>query len=140
VTGRPLWACPSCGRTFANRNQTHTCATLAALDAHFVNCEPRVRELFDRFVEALRECGPFEILPEKTRIAFHLRMSFAQLTTRRRHLVGHLVLRRSVEHPLITKVEPMSARCVVHHFTLEGDFDDAFRALIVESYATGEQT
>jgi hypothetical protein len=21
-----LWACPACARTFANRNQTHTCA------------------------------------------------------------------------------------------------------------------
>ena len=27
-----LWTCPGCGRTFANRNQTHTCAPLGSVD------------------------------------------------------------------------------------------------------------
>jgi hypothetical protein len=30
-----MWACPSCGRSFANRNQVHTCAALGDLDRHF---------------------------------------------------------------------------------------------------------
>jgi hypothetical protein len=30
----PLWECPACGRLFANRNQTHTCASPHALDEH----------------------------------------------------------------------------------------------------------
>ena len=30
-----LWVCPACGRTFANRNQTHSCAPLGSVDAHF---------------------------------------------------------------------------------------------------------
>lgn len=98
-----------------------------------------MRELFDRFVEVVRACGPVEILPEKTRIAFHVRMSFAQITPRRAHLNGHLVLRRRAAHPLITRLEVMSPRCVVHHFRIEDELDDAFCALIAEAYVTGEQ-
>ena len=32
VTGSPLWVCPRCGRSFANLNQTHSCAALADLE------------------------------------------------------------------------------------------------------------
>src|SRR5439155_363472 len=28
----PMWDCPRCGRAFANRNQTHSCAPLGDLD------------------------------------------------------------------------------------------------------------
>ena len=38
-----MWTCPHCGRTFANRNQTHRCAALGDLDAHFAGCDPAVR-------------------------------------------------------------------------------------------------
>jgi hypothetical protein len=31
----PLWACPACGRSFANRQQIHTCAPLGDVDTHF---------------------------------------------------------------------------------------------------------
>ena len=27
-----MWACPSCGRSFASRNQSHACAALGDLD------------------------------------------------------------------------------------------------------------
>jgi hypothetical protein len=43
-----------------------------------------IRKLYDAFVDALRAIGPIIVLPEKTRIAFQVRMSFAQLTPRRR--------------------------------------------------------
>ena len=32
---RALWRCPHCQRTFASRNQTHTCARVRALEEHF---------------------------------------------------------------------------------------------------------
>ena len=91
-----MWTCPECGRTFANRNQTHTCAALGDLDRHFTRCDPSVRATFDRVLAALSQLGPVEVLPEKSRIALHVRMSFAAFTPRRRWLDGHLVLARSV--------------------------------------------
>ena len=84
-----LWRCPKCGRRFANRNQRHTCAALHDLDHHFAGREPIVRELFDLVAAAARSIGPVIILPERTRIAFQVRMSFAQVTPRKRWLDGH---------------------------------------------------
>jgi hypothetical protein len=136
---KPLWRCGECGRTFANPNQTHTCAGLRDLAAHFVNRESR--PLFDAFADAVRGCGPVEILPEKTRIAFHVRMSFAQITPRRNYLLGHFVFARRVEHPRFRKIETISARNHVHHFRIDsaGDIDAQFREWIAEAYAVGEQ-
>lgn len=137
---KPLWTCPACTRTFANRNQTHTCG-LATLDAHFAGRDPHVRALFEAFLDVVRALGPVEVLPEKTRIAFHVRMSFAQLTPRKSWLVGHLVLGRRVEDPRFTKIETISARNHVHHFRLASvdDLDEEMRAFIAEAYAVGEQ-
>lgn len=131
--------CDDCGRTFANRNQTHTCGR-GDLDAHFARSEPHVRELFDAFVARLRELGPFELLPEKTRIAFHVRMSFAVLSTRRSHLVGHFVLARRVEDPRFTKIESLSPRNHVHSFRIATLLDvENVCAFLPEAYAVGEQ-
>jgi hypothetical protein len=138
---RPLWACPTCGRTFANRNQTHTCAPLGSLDSHFVGCVPTVRETFDAVLAAVRACGLVDVLPERTRIALHVRMSFAALMPRRRWLDGHLVLARRVDDPHFRRVETYSPRNVVHIFRLTApdDVDDEFSAYLAEAYRVGAQ-
>ena len=59
------------------------------------------------------------MLPEKTRIAFQVRMSFAQLTVRRDWVLGHFVLARRVEDPLFTRVESFSPRNHLHAFRLD---------------------
>ena len=136
-----LWRCPKCGRRFANRNQTHTCAALHDLDHHFDGREPIVRELFDLVVTAVRAIGPVTILPEKTRIAFQVRMSFAQVTPRKRWLDGHVVLARRLEHARFRKIETFSPRNHLHAFRLEhaGDVDATFVAWMREAYAVGAQ-
>jgi hypothetical protein len=138
---RPLWTCPRCGRTFANRNQTHTCAVLGDLDRHFLNTEPAVRAAFDRALDVVSALGPVEVLAEKTRIALHVRMSFAAFMPRRRWLDGHLVLARSVSDPRFRKVEVFSPRNVLHAFRLAGpsDVDAEFAEYLTEAYRTGEQ-
>ena len=98
----PLWACPTCGRTFANRNQTHTCATLTDLAGHFAGKQPSVRATFDRIVEVVSALGPVSVLPEKTRVALHVRMSFAAFTPRLRWLDGHLVLAPPRRQPAVS--------------------------------------
>lgn len=136
-----MWTCPACARTFANRNQTRTCGSLTFLESHFAGRDPRLRALFDRFVELVRANGPVEILPEKSRIAFHVRMSFAVLSTRKRYLIGHFVLARRIDHPRFTRVDTYSPRNHVHVFRIERDedFDATFLAWIGEAYAVGEQ-
>jgi uncharacterized protein DUF5655 len=137
----PLWVCPSCGRTFANRNQTHTCARLDELGERLAGVTPEVLALFERFRELVERCGPVEVLPEKTRIAFHVRMSFAVVVPSRRWLDGHLVLARRLEHPRFRRVETFSPRNHVHHFRLHtlAELDDELAALIAEAYQVGQQ-
>src|SRR4051812_21581917 len=115
---KPLWTCPQCGRTFANRNQSHACGRHSLQD-HFAGTDAEMRRIYDAFLAMVEGFGPVIVLPEKTRIAFHARMSFAQLTVRRRWVLGHFVLARRAEDPLFTRVETISPRNHVHHFRLE---------------------
>ena len=114
----PLWQCDACGRAFANRNQTHACGR-HDLESHFAGKPMIARAIFDAFLAMIERFGPVTVLPEKTRIAFQHRMSFAQLTVRRDRVLGHFVLARRAEDPLFTKVETFSPRNHVHHFRLD---------------------
>ena len=136
-----LWRCPECGRGVANRKHTNTGAALHDHHQHRAGRAPLVRALFDRVADAVRAIGPVIILPEKTRIAFQVRMSFAQVTPRKRWLDGHVVLARRLEHPRFRKIETFSPRNHVHVFRLErlADVDRTFVAWMREAYAVGEQ-
>lgn len=137
---QPLWRCPKCGCRFANRNQSHTCG-LHDLEHHFAGKPPLIRALFDAVLKRVRKCGPVVVLPEKTRIAFQVRMSFAQVTPRWQWLDGHVVLARRLEHPRFRRVETFSPRNHVHHFRLTAlkDVDQDLEAWLREAYAVGQQ-
>jgi hypothetical protein len=81
------------------------------------------------------------VLPEKTRIAFQVRMSFAQVTPRRHWLDGHVVLARRLEHPRFRGIQTISPRNHVHVFRISAadEIDDEFRSWIEEAYRVGEQ-
>ena len=136
----PLWQCPACDRSFANRNQSHSCSNVS-LESHFTGKPEKVRELFDAVRAMIKKCGPVKILPEKTRIAFQVRMSFIAVQVRRDYLIGHFVFARRVEHPRFTRVETFSPRNHLHAFRLDrlADLDNQFAAWVREAYAVGEQ-
>jgi hypothetical protein len=85
--------------------------------------------------------GPVEILPEKTRIALHVRMSFAAFVPRTSWLDGHLVLARRVDSPRFRRIETYSAHNVLHAFRLTApdQIDDEFAGWLAEAYAVGLQ-
>jgi hypothetical protein len=141
VADAPLWTCPTCGRTFANRHQTHTCTRLGRVDDHFAGSDPIVRATFDRVLAVVGSLGPVQVLAEKSLIALHVRMSFAAFTPRRRWLDGHLVLAREATHPRVRRVEVFSPRNVLHAFRLASpdDVDSAFAGLLAEAYQVGRQ-
>ena len=99
------------------------------------------RELFDALTAIIKSCGPVKVLPEKTRIAFQVRMSFIAVQVRRNYLIGHLVFARRLEHPRFTRVETFSRRNHLHAFRLDSltELDDEFAAWVREAYAVGEQ-
>jgi hypothetical protein len=119
-----MWTCPRCGRSFANRNQSHACGPLD-LDRHLAGKDPEV----------------VTVLPEKTRVAFQVRMSFAAFALRRRWVDGHVVLARRLEHPRFRRVETFSPRNHLHQFRLERleEVDEEVAAWLAEAYRVGEQ-
>jgi len=136
-----MWPCRRCGRTFANTNQTHTCAPPTDLDRHFAGKAPHVRATFDRVLAAVATFGPVTVLPEKTRIALHVRMSFAALMPRVRWLDGHLVLTARLDSPRFRRIDEYSPRNLVHAFRLASpdDVDPEFTAWLGLAYRVGEQ-
>jgi hypothetical protein len=137
---RSLWTCPKCRRRFANRNQSHACGR-HDLDHHFLGKDPAIRALFEAVRRAINACGPVTVLPEKTRIAFQVRMSFAQVSPRKHWLDGHVVLARRLPHPRFRRIDTISPRNHVHHFRIvtSGDIDAEFRGWLKEAYAVGAQ-
>ncbi len=135
-----LWKCSTCGRGFANKNQSHFCSN-ACLEDHFKGKPPETRLLYEAFLAAIESYGPVLVLPEKTRIAFQVRMSFAAVMTRRGYLRGHLVLAERCEHPCFCKIETISPRNHVHSFVLRDvdQLNNEFRRFIGDAYRVGRQ-
>jgi len=140
AASKPMWKCGGCGRSFANRNQPHFCGR-HTLREHLRGRTPELLKIFRAFVKMARGCGRVRILPEKTRIAFQERMSFAAVSFRRDGLNGHLVLASRVEHPHFVKIETISLRNHVHHFRLRSidQLDSEFARLMREAHRVGRQ-
>jgi hypothetical protein len=135
-----LWACPKCGRAFANRNQFHFCSNVR-LEDHFVGRDPHVIATFDALLAAAQKSGAVKVLPEKTRIAFQVRMSFAAFSMRRHWVHGHVVLARRLESPRFRRIDVISPRNQVHVFRLQepSEVDDEVEGWLHEAYSVGEQ-
>jgi len=97
--------------------------------------------LYDGVVRALADIGPVTIIPEKTRIAFQVRMSFAVVMPRARWLDGHVVLARRLASSRFRRVESFSPRNHLHAFRLTqlSDIDEEFVEWLREAYRVGEQ-
>lgn len=133
-----LWKCPECGHRFVTRNMWHSCSNYP-LARHFEGRLPVVREIFDRFLEVIRECGPVTVIPQKTRIAIQAQVRFAGGMTRKRWFLAHLWLTRRVDHPKLTRVERFGPRSYGLRFRFDApkDIDAPFRKLVCEAYAVG---
>src|SRR5215813_6786161 len=131
-----LWRCAKCKRPFANVNQSHFCSSYT-LREHLAGKTPQAIKLFREFARLVKRCGRLRIIPEKTRIAFQVRMSFAAVSLRRDRLIGHVVLARRFEHPRFTKIETISPRNHVHSFsfTVHKELDDEVLSWLREAYS-----
>jgi len=135
-----MWRCLKCRRRFANRNQSHACGR-STLAAHFRDKPPQVRAIFDKVLRVARRNGPITVLPEKTRIAFQVRMSFAAFVIRRNWVDGHVVLARRLENPRFRRIETFSPRNHLHAFRFESvkEVDAEVASWLAEAYQVGEQ-
>jgi hypothetical protein len=136
-----LWRCPLCGRRFANRNQTHTCAARGRLADHYAGRDPAVVATFRALLAVARSNGPVTVLAEKTRVAFQVRMSFAAFTLKKHWIDGHVVLARRLASRRFRKTWVASPRNQVHEFRLRSpdEVDDEVAAWLREAYTVGAQ-
>jgi len=135
-----MWRCPDCGRQFANRNQSHACGR-STLASHFEGKPPAIRAIFEKVLRMARRNGPITVLPEKTRIAFQVRMSFAAFVIRKNWIDGHVVLARRLENPRFRRIETFSPRNHLHAFRFEtpDEVDAEVSSWLAEAYQVGEQ-
>jgi hypothetical protein len=138
---KPLWRCPECGRPFANARQPHSCGRVS-VESHLAGRTEHLVVLYTRFEEMVRACGPVVIVPAKTRIGFQVRMIFAAVNAFRADgFEAHVVLARRLEHPRFRRIESLSPRNHVHHFSIRSldELDDDVQAWLDEAYKVGEQ-
>ena len=135
---RSLWVCPNCGRQFVSVNRNHSCGRYP-LDYHFQTKEPLVRELYDLFLETLKQFGPVKVFPVKTRIVFQAEVQFAAAMPRKRWLDGYFWLRRQVTHPRIYKLEMGIFRDYGHlvRLTRKEDLDEELIDFLQDAYILG---
>jgi len=136
----PMWECPRCHRRFANRNQSHFCGRYP-LSLHLRGKPARIRKLYELFVKHARRFGPVTIVPEKTRIALQVRMSFAALQLQKTKLVGHLVLAERHELPCFIRIDSISPHNHVHHFRIANpqDLNRELSDCIRKAYSVGQR-
>lgn len=136
-----MWTCPECGRRFANRNQTHTCGPLRSVEDHLAGKPAAIVETYRALEAAARAVGPIEVLGEKTRIAFFVRMSFGGARVLKSYVEGAVVLARRIEDPRFTSILSASPRNHVHYWRMRRpeDVDDQVRDWLAEAYDVGEQ-
>jgi len=138
LVGNKLWTYPECGHRFVTKNMWHSCSNYP-LAYHFEGRLRQVRLTFDRFLEVVENCGPVEVIPQKTRIAIQAEVRFAGCIVRKRWLLANLWLTRRVSHPKLQRVEEYGPRSYGHRFRLDSpdDIDGALAELVQESYAVG---
>ncbi|MCI0651561.1 MAG: DUF5655 domain-containing protein [Planctomycetes bacterium] len=73
------------------------------------------RKLFRAFERAIAECGPYDVAPAKTRVAFLAQVRFASVNRVAGDALDvHFVLPRRLEGTRFRKIEKL-ARLYVHH-------------------------
>jgi hypothetical protein len=112
------------------------------VEEHLAGRSPNVVATYRAFEAAALGTGDdVVVVPEKTRIAFQVRMSFAAVTVRTRWVAAHVVLARRLESPRFRRVETYSARNHLHAFRLgrPDDVDTEVTTWLAEAHRVGRQ-
>ena len=135
VSAPRLWTCPRCGAKLIARNLSHACGAYS-IDKFLEGKSDIGRDLFRRFQRLIARCGPYELAPAKTRVAFMASVRFASVNRVGPDSIDvHFVLPRVIDSPRFRKVEHLG-KLHVHHVRLKDhrDFDRELAAWLRQSY------
>jgi|SRR5262245_20126760 len=131
-----LWQCSRCGAKLIARNLSHACGAYSV--EKFLESKTETgRDLFERFLRLIARCGPYEVAPAKTRVAFMASVRFASVNRVGRDCIDvHFVLPRTIESPRFSRVEHLG-KLHVHHLRLrdQRDFNRELADWLCQSYA-----
>lgn len=133
---RPLWTCPKCGRKFVTRNMWHACGPYT-VETFLAGKGDQARTLFHRFVELIERCGPYEVAPAKTRVAFMARVRFAGVSrVSDRGMTIGFALPKPIQSPRLSKVEQIAPGWHGHWMRIKDpdELDEEVLAWLRESY------
>ena len=111
------------------------------MEDHLASQPPSSLALYHRFVDMVKECGPFTYAVSKSNITLKgSRRGFAGAVPTRRGLSVYLDLQRVIEDRRIISVAPYTLRLFVHQIrlTMMDDLDEQFRGWVWEAYAVGQ--
>jgi len=131
----PLFECPRCGAKLVSRNLSHSCGDFS-VERFLAGKGRRARELYRRFAALIDECGPHQLAPAKTRVAFMAQVRFASVNHVSDDRIDvHFVLPRALRSPRLRKVERVG-NVYVHHLRLTkaADFDAELRGWLRRAY------
>jgi hypothetical protein len=134
------WTCPVCERQFVHPHQMHACGRYTVAQ-HLQAGAAAAVELYERFVEQVRTCGPIAIVPTRTGIGFQVRTIFASVSLHEQGLDGHLVLARRLEDAAFTRIEALAPERHGHYFRFDAGegLHDRLTGWLREAYAVGQQ-
>lgn len=137
---RPMWTCPQCGRSYAIRNQAHACLDLSA-DEYLAGKGSLARSIYGSVVAALEACGAFRVHPQKTRIAFISRMSFAGISATKSWVDLSIILPAPSDDYRIRKLVLYGPTSWGHtlRITDPGEVDAQVRDWLCEAWRRGNQ-
>ena len=133
---RPLWTCPTCGAQLVGVNMAHACGNYS-VETFLSGRGPRARELFWRYVELVRACGPITFAPAKTRVALMVRVRFTAVTRlSERSLEAEFGLPYRLESPRISRIDDLLPDWKVHWLRVHSpdEFDQEVRGWLCASY------
>lgn len=111
-----------------------------SVNDHFVNKGPMVRALYDQLLNTLNKFGPVTEDPKKTSIHINRNSALVGVETRKNGLLLTIKADHKIDHPLIEKIEQISAKRFYHKVRITSlkDYDTELKTWLKEAYALAE--
>ncbi len=129
------WKCSRCKRTFAKKNQWHSCQA-RTVNQHFQDKPANVRKTYDRLIARLRRIGPLRIDAVKTSINLAGEFHFGGVRIRKEYLRVGFLSDRMIEDSRIVHTERLGPAKFGHSVILRdpADVDGQLIAWLKRAY------
>jgi Domain of unknown function (DUF5655) len=133
---RTNWTCAECGRRFARRNQSHTCAPGMSREAYFAAGSDSERAIFEAVEHHVTALGPVHIEYVSVGIFLKRARTFAELRPMRGRTRLSVLLPRRVSHPRVVRIDRGRGERTAHFVDLydAAEVDDQIRDWLTEAY------